>query len=97
VSSVEQDDGRDQLDGGKKILSEFVVARGDSSVMLDFVEEPLNEIALAVECEITIALHLAIGFWRDHCSDCPPIECVDQRICVVGLVADESTRIGIFE
>ena len=37
--SVEQDDSRDQLDGGENISSEFVVARGDSSVMLDFVEE----------------------------------------------------------
>jgi hypothetical protein len=78
-------------------LSEFVVARGDSSVMLDFVEEPLDEITLAVEREITVAIHLAAGFWRDHWSNCPPVECVDQRICVVGLVANESTRIGIFE
>jgi hypothetical protein len=29
LSSVEQDDSRDQRDGGEKISSEFVVARGD--------------------------------------------------------------------
>jgi len=97
LSSVEQDDSRDQLDGGEEISSEFVVARGDSSVMLDFVEEPLDEIALGVEREVTIALDLAVSFWRDHWSDCPPIEGVDQLIGVVSLVGNERTRIGIFE
>ena len=65
--------------------------------MLDFVEEPLDEISLAVEREITIALHLAVGFWRDHWKDCPLIERADQRIGIVSLVADERARVGIFE
>ena len=78
-------------------MSEFVVARGDGAIVLDFVEEPLNKISLAIERVIAIALHLAVGFWRDHWSDCPLVECVDQRIGVVSLVADERTRIGIFE
>src|SRR6202030_566208 len=65
-SSVEQDDSRDQLDGGEKISSKLVVSRGDSSVMLDFVEEPLDEISLAVEHKITIALHLSVSFCRDY-------------------------------
>ena len=42
-------------------------------------------------------LHLTVFLWWDHWSDCPLIECVDQRIGVVSLVADERTRIGIFE
>ena len=79
------------------MLSEFIIARGDGPIMLDFVEESLDEIALAIEREITIALHLAVGFWRDHWSDCPLIECVDQRIGVVSFVAEKRTRIGIFE
>ena len=65
--------------------------------VFDFVEEPLNKISLAIEREIAIPLHLAVGFWRDHRSDGSLIECVDQRIGVVSLVADERTRIGIFE
>jgi hypothetical protein len=36
------------------------------------VEEVLDEIALAIEHEITFALELAIGLWRDHWNDCPP-------------------------
>ena len=85
------------MNSGEKISSEFVVARGDAPVVLDFVEEALDEIALAIEHEITIALHLAVGLWRDHWNDCPPIERVDQRIGVVSLVADEGARIGSFE
>src|SRR5882672_9672432 len=52
-------------------------------VVFDFVEEALDEIALAIEHEITIALRLAVGFWWDHRSDGSLIECVDQRIGVV--------------
>jgi hypothetical protein len=65
--------------------------------VLDFVEEALDEIALAIEREITIALYLAVGLWRDHWSDCPLIERFDQRIGVVSLIADERTWIGILE
>src|SRR5260370_9213966 len=97
MSSVEQDESCDQLDGGEEISSEFVVARGDGPVVFDFVEEALDEIALAIEHEIAIALRLAVGFWRDHRSDGSLIECVDQRIGVVSLVADERPWIDIFE
>ena len=65
--------------------------------MLDFVEEPLDEIAFAIEREIAVPLYLAVGLWRDHWSDCPLIERADQRIGVVSLVADERTRVGAFE
>ena len=50
------------MNSGEKISSKFVVARGDAPVVLDFVEEALDEIALTIEHEITIALHLAVGF-----------------------------------
>jgi DDE superfamily endonuclease len=52
---------------------------------------------LPIERKIEIALHLAVGFWRDHRGDCALLECVDQRIGVVSLVADERARIGIFK
>ena len=94
---VEQDDSRDQLDGGKKISSKFIVACGNGSIVLDFVEKSLDEVAFAIEREITITLHLAVGLWRDHWSDCPLIERADQRIGVVSLVGEQRTRIGIFE
>ena len=65
--------------------------------MLDFVEEALDEIALAIEREITIALHLAVGLWRNHWNDCPLIERIDQLIGVVSLIADEGARISCFK
>ena len=65
--------------------------------MLYFVEEALDEIALTIEHKITVALHLAVGLWRDHWNDGPPIECADQRIGVVSLVADEGARISRLE
>ena len=85
------------MDRGKKILIELIIARGDAPVVLDFVEEALDEIALAVEREIAVTLDLAIGLWRDHWSDCPLIECIDQRIGIVSLVGEERARISIFE
>ena len=65
--------------------------------MLDFVEEAFDEIALTIKREITIALHFAVGLWRDHWNDCPPIERVDLRIGVVSPVADEGARISSLE
>ena len=85
------------MDGGKKISSEFVIPRGDGSIVLDFVEKSLDEVAFAIEFEITLALHLAVCLWRNHREDCPLIERADQRIGVVSLVADERTRVGVFE
>ena len=40
------------MDSGKEISSEFVIAGGDCSVVLDFVPETLGEITLAIEREI---------------------------------------------
>ena len=85
------------MDGGKKISSEFIIPRGDGSIVLDFVEKPLDEVALAIEREITITLHLAVCLWGDHWKDCPLIERADQRIGVVSFVADDRARVGVFE
>jgi len=53
----------------RKILGEFVVARRDGREVLNFIEEALDEIALAVECEIAIALGLSIGFGGNYGRD----------------------------
>jgi hypothetical protein len=97
VSSVKQDDSGYQLDGTKEISREFVISRGDAPVMFDFVEETFDEIALTVEREITVALCFAIGLRWNHRCDCPLIECVDQRISIIGFVGEERTRINVFK
>ena len=82
---------------GEEISSELVIARGDTTVMLDFVPEALGEIALAVERKIAVAPLLSVFPWGDHWSDGSPSERVDQRVGVVSLVADKSAWIGSFE
>ena len=77
------------MNSGKEISSELVVARGDGAKMLEFVEEALDEIAFAVECEVAIPRRFAIGFWRYHGGDLPPVERIDQRISVVSLVTNQ--------
>jgi hypothetical protein len=97
VSSVEQDDSRGELNSREKISGKFVVAGGNATELLEFVEEAFDEVALAVEREIACARYLAIGLGRDHRGDPPLGEFVDKRIGVESLVADEGARIGMFE
>ena len=85
------------MNSGEKISSEFVVARGDGTKVLEFVKEALDEIAFAIEREVAIARGLAIGLWGNHGGDLSPVESVDQRISIVGLVTDQGPRIGALD
>lgn len=85
------------MHGRQEISSELVITCSDTAVMLDFVPEALGEITFAVERKIAVALLLSVFPWRDHWGDGSPSERLDQRIGVVGLVADKSARIGSFE
>jgi len=84
------------LDRREKISSEFVVAGRNGAKVLNFIEEALDEVALAVECEIAIALGLSIGFGGNYGRDFSLRKAIDERISVVGLVCDQGFRIGIF-
>jgi hypothetical protein len=96
LPSVEKDDSSDQLDGREKIQGEFVVAGRNGSKVLNFVEEALDEVALAVKCEIAIAFGLSVGFGGNYGRDFSLRKAIDERISVVGLVSDQGFRIGIF-
>jgi hypothetical protein len=85
------------LDTCEEISGEFVVACRDSAKVLEFVEEAFDEIALAIEREVAAARCLAIGFRRDHRDDLSFCERVEQRIGIVGLVAEKGRWIGPFE
>src|SRR6267378_6378552 len=65
--------------------------------MLEFIEEALDEVSFAVEREITGPWHFTICFWRNHRGDTSLGESVDQRICVVCLVAKQGLRVDAFE
>ena len=85
------------MDAGEKVSGEFIVARGDGTEMLEFVEEALDEVALAVEREVAVALGRAVGLGRDHRGDAARGEIFDQRVGVESLVGEEGLRIGVLE
>jgi hypothetical protein len=58
LSSIKPDDGRSQMDCGEEISGGFVVARGDSSKLLELAEEVLNEMT-RLESRFVIG---ALGF-----------------------------------
>ena len=93
MSSVEQDHSAGELDAGEEISGEFVVARGDGTKVLEFIEEALDEVALAIEREIATARRLAVGSWRNHRRDVAPSERIDKWVSVEGLVAKHRPRI----
>ena len=85
------------MNSSEEISSEFVVACGNGTKVREFVKEALDEIAFAIEREVAIPRGLAIGLWGNHGGDLSPVESVDQRISVVGLVADQGPRIGAID
>ena len=85
------------MNARKKVSRELVVACSDGSKVLEFIEEALDEIALAVEGKVTGRRCLTVGFRRDHRSDFALGESVAERIGIVCLVTDESFRIDPFE
>jgi hypothetical protein len=81
----------------EKVPRELVVACGDSTKVLECIEETLDEIALAVKGEVTGRWRLTVCFGRNHRSDFSLCESVAERIGIVSLVADESFRVDPFE
>jgi hypothetical protein len=58
--------------------------------MLDYTEESLDEIALAIEREIAIAFHFPICFRRDDDLDRARSQAVNEVIRVIALVCQQS-------
>jgi len=85
------------MDPGEKVSSEFVVACGDSSKVLEFIEEALDEVAFTVEREITIPLDAAASYRRDNRSNSPSGQGIDEPISVEGFVADQGVGIDGFD
>ena len=59
---------------GEKISGEFVIAGRNGAKVLNLVEEALDEVTFAVECEIAIALGLPVGFGGNYRRDLPLCE-----------------------
>jgi hypothetical protein len=61
--------------------------------MLDYTEETLDEIALAIEREIAIAFHFPICLRRDDDLDRTRSQAVNEVIGVIALVCEQSSRL----
>jgi hypothetical protein len=85
------------VNAGEEISGQLVVTGRDSAEMLEFVEEALDEIALAIKGKIAGQRRCTAGMRRNHRSDLPLGEDVDEGIGVVCLVAKQSRWIGIGE
>lgn len=85
------------MDAGEKVSGKLVVSRCDGAKVLEFVEEALDEVTLAVEGEVAWQRNRAAGMGRNDRSDLPVGEGFDEGIGVIGLVTDQSRWIGILE
>ena len=95
MSSVEQDDGCSKVYAGHEVDGELVVARGYSSELLKFVEEPFDEIALFVQVFVIVAPGFAVALGRDRRLDTSRLEGVDEPIRVISLVGDDGLGVDI--
>jgi len=85
------------VNAGEEDLGELVVTRGDSSKMLELVEEPLDEIALVVEGEVARARAFSVGFGWDDWDDRSIVEGGDEGVGVERLVGDQGAGIDGFD
>ena len=85
------------MDASEEVAGEFVVAGGDGAVLLEFVEEPLDEIALSIEGEVAGSLDRATGGgWNDG-GDSASGQKLDQAIGVVGLVGKQRPQLDVLD
>ena len=85
------------MDPSEEISGKFVIARGDRPKLLEFVEEALDQVALAIECEIASARRLAVGLGRNHRGDLTPLERFDKAVGVERLVAKQRPWLDTFQ
>ena len=89
MSSFKPSQRADQVKSSEIVSGSLFIAGGDAAKVLDDIEEPLDEIALAIERKIAVPFDLAVGFRRDHRFDGTPFQVFDEAVAVVALVAEE--------
>lgn len=86
-----------QQDASEKRVGQLVEARCYRPVVLDLIEEALNEVALAVECEVAVADLFSVGLRRNDRRDVARFEPLDERVGVVALVSNHGVGREVFE
>lgn len=81
-----------QGDCREEVAGELVVARGDAPEVLEFVEEALDEVAVAVELGIDGAYDLDVALGRDVGGRASGCEEVDDGTGAVSTVGDGIAR-----
>lgn len=92
MSSVEPQDRASELDGGQECVGQFVVAGGDGAEVFEFVEEPFNEVALAIQSKVCIARFDPIGLRRNDRHDPPSLKGANQGVGIIGFISQK--RLG---
>ena len=70
-------------DGGKVISGGLLVARGDLSEVLEPVEEPLNQVALAVEGGIDRPFDLAVALREDMAAPAARVDHLEESASIL--------------
>jgi len=89
VSSFKPSQRADQVKSGEIVSGSLFITGGDAAKVLDGIEEPLDEIALAVERKIAVPFDLAVCFRRDHRFDGAHFQALDEAVAVVAFVAEQ--------
>ncbi len=97
LSSIEPNQHRNEVNSSEECVGEFIVSGGDRPESFEFQEESLNEVTLAIECEVGFAWRDAIGFGRDHWGDSTLLERFDQGIGIIGFVGEKSVRFNLIQ
>lgn len=74
---------------GEEIAGGFLVARCDTSELLDILKEPFDQIALPIEGEIALTLDFAVRLGRDDRLDLARFEARDVAVGVIAFVGEE--------
>jgi hypothetical protein len=92
MSDVDADRGKG--DGGQEISGKFVVACGDPAQMLEFVEEALDQVALAIAFEVDGAYHPDVALAGDVGGGSARGEEFDDAAGAVAAVSAIASRAG---
>jgi len=85
------------VDASDEISGELVVACGDGAKVLEFIEEALDQVALAIKREVAGTRFLAVGFGWNHRRDVAPLERFDEGVGIEGLVAKQRPWLDTFQ
>jgi hypothetical protein len=91
----EECDGCGDTDGREEGVGATVVAGGDTPPVLEFGEEVLDFVALAVECLVVVERRFTIAPWRNAGFCSTRFERFAEVVAVISLVGDQ--RSGFWE